>query len=322
MFLPVAATIAVATPSALPAAIKRAKPGDVIQLASGNYGAVVLDDAQVTITSADPNRRALISRITLNNVRNTTLSELEFSHVPAPGEGNGQAAIRINNGSNIKLDNLYVHGVIDGQVAGDANGISAINVDGLTVTNSRFLEVNAGISVVGSRRVWIDHNDIGFIGSDAIEIPGANTVTISWNKIHDFRTNPGIHPDGIQCWTTRQPSGCKNVRIFRNEITGSPGHEPQGIFFGDEDRVGGYENIEITGNRFVCTMWHAINLYGGPRNVVIRFNRVIAGPNFIPWIRVDAPAKLEGNSAPAYFIVNMKMPILPPGNAIGGRLGQ
>lgn len=322
MFLLIAATIAVATPADLPAAQKRAKPGDVLLLAPGSYGTLALNDAaDLTIRSADPKRRALFSRITVNNPRNVTLAGIEVSYVPAKGEGNAQVMVRINNGSGVILDDLYVHGVIDGQVSGDASGVSAFNVDRLTVTNSRFVEINAGINAQQSRNVIIRGNDIGFIGSDAIEIPGSNGVTIAWNTIHDFRTNTGIHPDGVQCWTTRQTSGCKNVRIFRNEIIGSPGHEPQGIFFGDEDRVGGYENIEITGNRFVCTMWHAINIYSGPKNVTIRFNEVVAGPNYTPWIRVDAPAVLEGNVAPAFYIASTKA-ALPAGNYIGGRLGE
>lgn len=325
LLLPVvahAATIPVATPAQLQAAWKAAKPGDTILLAPGNYGGAGINDAQyagtVTVKSADPTRPAVFTRITLNSARNLTLSGLEFAYVPAPGEANSQSMIRINGGSGIVLDGLYVHGVIDGDVTRDVHGVSAVNVDGLTVSSSRFLEINAAIKTDASRNVVIRGNDIGFIGSDAIEIPGSDGVAIAWNTIHDWRTNKDVHPDGVQCWTTRQKSGCKNVRIFRNEFIGSPGHEPQGIFFGDEDRVGGYENIEITGNRFVCTMWHAINIYSGPKNVTIRFNEVVAGPNFTPWIRVDAPATVEGNSAPTFFIGNVKIPALPAGNYMGG----
>ncbi len=321
-----AATIPVSTTGQLNAAWKKARPGDVILLAPGNYGAVAINDAlydaPVTVKSAEPSRMAVFTRVTINNARNLTLSGLEFAYVPAPGEANSQSMIRINGGSSIILDGIYVHGVIDGNVAPDVNGVTAVGVDGLTVSNSRFIEINAGIKTDASRNIVIRGNDIGFIGSDAIEIPGSDGVTIAWNTIHDWRTNTGVHPDGVQCWTTRQKSGCKNVRIFRNEFTGSPGHEPQGIFFGDEDKVGGYDNIEITGNRFVCTMWHAIKMYSAPKNVVIRFNEVVAGPNFTPWIAVDGPAVVEGNVAPTYLINNAKIPAVPAGNYIGGRFGQ
>ncbi len=322
MLLLFAAAIAVATPAELQAALKTARGGDVILLKPGRYGTVVLNDARydtmVTIRSADPRRRAFFTRLVLNNPQNLTLSRIEVSYAPKPGEGNSQVMIRVNNGSNVTLDNLYVHGVIDGNVAGDASGVAAYGVQGFRVINSRFVEINAGIKTDRGGNVLIDNNDIGFIGSDAIEIPGSDGITISGNKLHDFRTNPGIHPDGIQCWTTREASGCKNVRILRNQILGSPGHEPQGVFFGDEDRVGGYENIEISGNRFFMTMWHAINIYSGPKNVVIRSNEVIAGPNFTPWIRVDAPAAVKDNVAPAYYI-NSKKSMRPAGNRIGGQ---
>ncbi|NJB97468.1 MULTISPECIES: right-handed parallel beta-helix repeat-containing protein [Sphingomonas] len=321
MLLLIAAAITVATPAQLQSAVKTARGGDVILLQPGHYGVVTLNGAHyassVRIRSANPSHRAFFSRLTINNARNLTLSGLEVSYAAARGEGNMQAMIRVNNGFNITLDDLYVHGVIDGKVVNDVNGVVAQNVEGFRVTNSRFREINAGIKTGRSGNVLIQNNDIGFIGSDAIEIPGSNGVSIIANTLHDFRTNPTIHPDGVQCWTTRETSGCKNVRILRNQIIGSPGHEPQGVFFGDEDRVRGYENIEISNNRFYMTMWHAIALYSAPRNVVIRYNQVIAGPNFTPWIRVEAPATVQGNVAPAYYI-NSEQPALPPGNQIGG----
>ncbi|WP_066719078.1 right-handed parallel beta-helix repeat-containing protein [Sphingomonas pituitosa] len=317
MFLLIAATIAVATPAELNSALRKAKPGDVIQLAPGRYGTVTIASSDVTIKSANPGRRAQFDRIAINNARNLVLSGIEVSYTPAPGEPNWQVMIRVTKGSNVTIDDAYVHGVIDGDVSRDVNGIWAYDVDGFSVTNSRFLEINAGIKADSSRNVVIRNNDIGFIGNDAIEIPGSDGVLISQNTIHDFRTNPGMHPDGVQCWTTRKPSGCKNVRILHNQIIGSPGHEPQGIFFGDEDRVGGYENIEITGNRFYMTMWHAISLSSRPKNVTIRSNEVVGGPNFTPWIRVDGPAVVEGNRAPTYHI-GTKSNVVPRGNVIAG----
>ncbi len=321
MLLLIAAAITVATPAQLQSAVKTARGGDVILLQPGHYGEVTLNGAQyaaaVRIRSANASHRAFFSRLTINNARNLTLSGLEISYAPAPGEGNMQTMVRVNNGFNVTLDDLYVHGVIDGKVVNDVNGVGGYDVEGFRVTNSRLLEVNAGIKARRSGNVLIQNNDIGFIGSDAIEIPGSNGVSIIANTLHDFRTNPTIHPDGVQCWTTGETSGCKNVRILRNQIIGSPGHEPQGVFFGDEDKVRGYENIEISNNRFYMTMWHAIALYSAPTNVIMRYNQVIAGPNFTPWIRVDAPATVQGNVAPAYYI-NTAESVLPAGNYIGG----
>ncbi len=318
----VAQVTSVSNSAELTRAIARAKGGDVIELAPGDYGVVGINkaqfDAPVTIRSADPNRPAVFSRITLNQGRNVRFSDIEVAYVPAPGEGNGQKMFRINGGSNITLDKLYVHGVIDGDVRRDANGIAAVGVEGFTVSNSRIVHINAGIAVNGGRNVRLTANEISFIGSDAIEIPGGDGVLIEGNKVRDFRTNPGLHPDFVQCWTTRQKSGCKNVRILRNEIRNTPGHESQGVFFGDEDKVGGYENIEISDNLFSMTWWHAISITGAPKNVVIRRNRVVAGPNYPrPWIRVGGPAIVEGNIAPAYLI-GTKKSIVPRGNSVGG----
>jgi hypothetical protein len=327
-----AATIPVATPAQLQAAWKAAKPGDTILLAPGNYGAVPINDAQydgtVTVKSADPKRPAMFTRATLNSARNLTLSGLEFAYVPPPGETVTQPMVRINNGSNITLDGVYVHGVIDGNVAPDAHGVIAAGVDGLTIANSRFLEINIGIGVSSSRNVTIRNNDISMIGIDAIEIPGVDGALIAWNRMSKWRTVGGFHPDGIQCWTTGMPAACKNIRIISNQFLGdanpaSPYLYPQGIWFGDEMNRGDYTNIEIVGNYMRCVNWHAISMYvTQARGTVVKFNRIEACPGVTPWIKINDPgAVVEGNVAPVYF-VNTTVNRAPAGNAIGGVAGQ
>ncbi len=316
------ASIALASCADLPAALAKAKAGDTITLPAGPCGVIAIAgrsfDTPVTIRSADPARPAVFSRLVLTGSSGLTFTDIEVSYVTKPGESNATQMVRVNGGGAIVFDRIVVHGKIDGNVRPDGNGISAVGVNGFTVRNSRLVEVNAGIAVNGGRNVRISGNDIGFIGSDAIEIPGCDGVVIDWNVVHDFRTNAGLHPDFVQCWTTRQKSGCKNVRIISNEVSNAPGNESQGVFFGDEDQVGGYENIEITGNLFLQTWWHAISITGTPKNVAIRYNRVVAGANIpTPWIRVGGPAVVEGNVAPAFFI-GTKTSVVPAGNEIGG----
>ncbi len=324
-FTPAAQVLTVSTPAELAKALPQAKGGTLIKLAPGDYGQLALRDrvfdAPVTITSADPNKPALFSRVILNRSVNITFSKVEISSVPKPND----FIVRVADGSNITFDDVYIHGLIDGAVKDDRNAISVARSDSFTLSKSRLFEIAVGIRVRQSKNVTIRDNDISMIGVDAVEIPGTDGVLIARNKISKFRTTDPYHPDAVQCWTTGETSGCKNIKIVDNQFLGdfnttsTKYRYPQGIFFGDEAKVGGYENIEITGNLFVCPNWHAISIgVGGAHGTIIRKNRIQACPGVTPWIRVNDPSiVIEGNTAPIYYI-NSKKASRPARNVIGG----
>ncbi|MET3713042.1 hypothetical protein ABIC65_003761 [Sphingomonas trueperi] len=317
-----AQVLTVATPAELANAIAQAKSGSIIKLAPGNYGQLTLNDrvftAAVTITSENPSRPALFTRVNLNRSVNVTFSKVEISTVL----GADDFMVRVVDGSNITFDNVYIHGLIDGAVKKDGSAISVARSNGFTLSTSRVFEIAVGIRVRQSKNVVIRDNDISMIGIDAVEIPGTNGVQIARNKISKFRTTDPYHPDSVQCWTTGETSGCKNVKIVDNQFLGDFNTTsiaypyPQGVFFGDEIGVGGYENIEVTGNLFVCPNWHAITI-GRARGTIIRNNRISACAGVTPWIRVNDPTiVIQGNIAPSYYI-NSDKPSRPAGNDIG-----
>lgn len=317
-----AQVLTVATPAQLANALAQATSGTIIKLAPGNYGELTLNDrvftAPVTITSENPSRPALFSRVSLNRSVNVTFSKVEISSVVAGDD----FMVRVADGSKITFDNVYIHGLIDGAVKKDGSAISVARSNSFTLSNSRLFEIAAGIRVRQSKNAVISDNDISMIGIDAVEIPGTNGVLIARNKISKFRTTDPYHPDAVQCWTTGETSGCKNIKIVDNQILGdfnttsTAYRYPQGIFFGDETKVGGYENIEITGNLLVCPNWHAITI-GSARGTIIRNNRISACAGVTPWIRVNDPTiVIQGNIAPSYYI-NSDKPSRPAGNDIG-----
>ena len=319
---PPAQVLTVATAAELANALPQAKGGTIIKLAPGNYGPLTLNDrvftAPVTITSADPSRPALFSRVILNRSVNVTFSKVEISSVPDAKD----FMVRVSDGSNITFDNVYIHGLIDGAVKEDRNAIAVWRSDNFTLSKSRLFEIAVGIRVRQSKNVVLRDNDISMIGVDAVEIPGTNGVLIARNKISKFRTTEPYHPDDVQCWTTDETSGCKNIKIVDNQFLGdfntasTTYRYPQGIFFGDEAKVGGYANIEITGNLFVCPNWHAISIFSA-RGTIIRNNRISACPGVTPWIRVNDPTiVIQGNIAPSYYI-NSDKASRPAGNDIG-----
>ena len=323
-----ATTIPVATPAQLTAALKAAKGGDTIALAPGNYGAVVLNgqvfDKPVTVASADATRPAKIAQMVLNRAVNITFANLEVTSVTRLYD----YLIRVNGGSGITFDNVFIHGPLDGAPT-DRHGILVAQSNGFTIERSRIVQIGVGIAVNQSHDITIRDNDISLIGVDAMEIPGVDGALIASNRMSKWRTIGAYHPDGIQCWTTGMPTACKNIRIISNQFIGdaqpgSPYVFPQGIWFGDEMKRGDYTNIEISDNLLRCVNWHAIAMYvTTARGTIIRNNRIEAcpahgTPAIMPWIKINDPgAVVEGNVAPNYFVNSTKMTV-PAHNKIGG----
>ncbi|WP_313535736.1 right-handed parallel beta-helix repeat-containing protein [Sphingomonas sp.] len=311
-------SVTVGNNAELTTAIAAAKGGERIVLRPGNYGAVAVRnrtwDKPVTIESADPTQPAVISKFVAANTTGLTLRNIEFTR--AMGSERVWAKIaEITGGANIRFEGGSIHGSLDKDPSNDMQGLSARGTRNLVVSGVKFQDLNAGLVCEDCSDFEVRKSVFSFIGTDGMDIPGARGATITDNFFHDFRPVKGAHPDGIQCWTFRKTSGCKDVTITGNTFRGDPGHEFQGVFFGDEANVGGYDRIKIAHNNFVCTMWHAVNI-GLGSEIEISDNQVSAGPNYKPWFQTRGPAKLIGNIAPAYRVENKQN--VPAGNRMGG----
>lgn len=314
-----AATYTVTTPDQLSAAVAKAKGGDVIVMAPGDYGIVQMNNAQfdkvVIIRSQDPKHPARFSRLRMHGPRNLVLENLEFTRLRG-NEPAWKKTVDIDQGYNVTIKGGFVHGTLNGSSTDDPDGLYIRNTQNATITGVIFRGLRIALGVEDSSNVVIDGNDFSYLDLDAIDVPGVDGAKITNNHFHDFRPAPEAHPDAIQCWTRNKNKACKNIFISHNKFDGAPNYEMQGVFFGDEDKIGGYDNIEISDNIFICTYWHAIFL-GAGSNTLIKNNVVTAGPRMKPWIGTTSPATLIGNSAPSYFFRGKAMPP-PKGNKIGG----
>lgn len=311
--------ITVNTKAQLDAAINRARGGEVIRLGRANYGTVVIQNrsftSPVVIKSAYPAAPALFSELRVRNVRNVTFNDIEVTRIRGT-DPDWAKMIDINGGSNITFTGGFVHGPANNLWQDDMYGMYIRNVTNLKVSGVTFHDLRVALVVEDSSSFNIENNMFTHLSRDAMEIPGTRDGRIYNNSMALFGVKPGDHPDGIQCWTAGKTSGCRNIQIVMNRFIGSPGNEFQGIFFGDEAKVGGYDGVQIIGNTFANVMWHGINIAGPGTGIVIRNNILTAGPNYRPWIRTLGPATLSGNSAPTY-VINGKEGA-PSGNQIGG----
>lgn len=311
-------TITVSTPAQLTAAIAKARGGDVVVLAPGNYQAQrfigTAYTSPVVFRSANPKRPARIAKLNMKDARNIVFQDIEFTR-DRGSEPAFEAVIQIAGGSNITFRGGSIHGSLNNNASDDMMGIRARQPDRLKVIGVTFKQLGVALGIDNGTNFFVHGNSFSELAVDAMEIPGARGGLIEKNHFFNYQPNPGAHTDAIQCWTRRQKTGCKDIVIRENWFDSAPGKEFQGVFFADEDNVGGYDRIEVSNNRFNATAWHAINIDRGT-GTVIKNNVLIAGPTAKPWIKTASPAVVIGNSAPTYIIAGVAG--VPEGNKVGG----
>ncbi|WP_313534414.1 right-handed parallel beta-helix repeat-containing protein [Sphingomonas sp.] len=308
----------VTTPAELAAALRSAAPGGIVALAPGHWPDIAIAGASyvapVTITNADPANPAIIRRLVVKGSRNLTFLNLAIHRVRGAGDAAWLRMAEISDSSDIAFIGGTVNGSLDGDATNDMSGIYMRNVQRPSVTGMALRELNVALTLEDCADATVQGNDFSFISGDAIDIPGLRGGRIVGNRFRQFRPGPGSHPDAIQCWTRGKSSGCKDVAIIGNTFEGDPGFEFQGVFFGDEAGVSGYDRIRIEANTLSGTMWNAIYIGGAGVDQVIRFNRIARGAKITPWIRTAAQAIVEGNFAPSYQLQGKAT--VPVGNSL------
>lgn len=307
--------VTVSTKAQLDAAIARARGGEVIQVAKGNYGVLTVPARQfsktVTIQSANAAAPATFAKLQMQKVRNIVFKDLEVTRARG-SDPVWSKLVDISDSTNVSFLGGFVHGPANGAWEDDMQGMFVRRSANVRVQGVSFHDLSVALIVEDTNGFNIESNFFSYISLDSMNIPGTQNGRIADNSMFLYFTAPGGHPDGIQCWTSGKKRGCNNLQIVNNKFYGMPGHEFQGIFFGDEAKVGGYDNIQITGNVMTNLMWHAIYIGGKGSGVAIRNNTVTADVTYRSWIRTVGPAALSGNVAPTYVIAGKQG--VPAGN--------
>jgi hypothetical protein len=288
----VSLSVTVANAADLLSALKAAHAGDTIQLAAGNYGEINLNalnfSSAVTITSADPNHQAVITGL---NVQNS--SNLAFSHLELTPDAVSTYNATLQGDHNITLDQLNVHG---GATA-NGNGVMLRESTNVSLTNSNIHDLWNGVSHIHDDGVMISGNTIHGIATDGIHGGGSSDVTITGNVLSDFTPNPGDHPDAIQFWTSNTTASVHDLVVTNNIIERGTGAAMQGIFMNNENNLT-YENVTITGNAMVGTMYNGILVYNAA-NVTVANNYVQGDTdmNSKIWLDQITGATIHNNAA-------------------------
>lgn len=249
------ATYNVSNASGLTSALGKAKGGDVIKLAGGNYGSVNLSaksySGNVTITSASDAKQAVFTKLKMKGTSNLTVDNVKFD---GTGQGNG---LEVSQGSNIK--------VVNSDFTDLRLGAYFSKVTGLTVSNNTYTDM------------W----------HDAMNFAGITNGVISGNVYRESGSHPGYtHKDFIQFWTnkTNGEGASKNVQITGNSFYSKDG-DTHGIFMLNEGKMGMHSNITIANNYMRASHTHGITVADG-NGVSISNNTLIKDGKLSPLINV------------------------------------
>lgn len=259
--------ITVNSSQALMGALAKASGGDVIKLAAGTYSNVTLKGLNftngVTITSADPNKPAVLTDLTITGSKGITVQGLELSNTK-----NVDLAFQIQGSSNIVLDNLDIHGTNNLPAAMNTRLMMIRSSSNVQVLNSEFSNGWHGISMLNNKQVRIEDNYFHDLRTDGVRGGGNSDLTIRANMFTNFHPQAADHPDAIQLWTANTSQSSSNIVIDQNVVTRGTGTQIQGIFLRDVTGSLPFNNVTVTHNLIEGARGNGIALNGVKTGIV------------------------------------------------------
>lgn len=253
--------ITVNSTQGLMGALAKASGGDVIKLAAGTYSNVTLKGLNftsgVTITSADPNKPAVLTDLMITGSKGIKVQGLELSNTK-----NVDLAFQVQGSSNIVLDNLDVHGANNMVAAMNTRLMMIRSSSNVQVLNSEFSNGWHGISMLNNKQVRIEDNYFHDLRTDGVRGGGNSDLTIRANMFTNFHPQAADHPDAIQLWTANTSQSSSNIVIDQNVVTRGTGTQIQGIFLRDVVGSLPFNNVTVTHNLIEGARGNGIALNG------------------------------------------------------------
>ena len=303
-------------------ALSTAVGGDIIELEAGTYDKIAIwrglgfdvkFDGPVTIRSADPENRAVISEMGVNGAANLVFDNLVFDYDAPEGGNVRDRPYEIKNSTNITISNSLFDGDLASGVDERADGfgtgmaLSVRDSSGITIDNNEFRTFYKALALGDGTDFKVTNNDIHSIRADGMTVTKAQNVLIEGNHIHDFARNmaAGDHADFIQFWTNGNKEPITDITIRGNKLDIGDGFHTQSIFMRNEavDVQGAgedmfYQRITIEDNLILNAHINGI-VIGATNDLVMHNNMILHADGAIP--RNDGhrelPAvRIDGNS--------------------------
>ncbi len=282
-------------------AMSTVKAGDTIQLEAGTYSNVQIRgikiDGDVTITSKDPEKPAVLTDLDVRDSSGLNFSKLEFSIEYARGSD----PMKVLSSKDIHFTDINVHGSVDGISTNDTSAMQIRNSSDISVENSEFHNLANGVTHLDSNGVQFSGNYFHDIRMDAIRGGGTSNLTVEQNYFTNFRPAVGDHGDAIQVWNSNTTTSAQNILIRENVIVQGEGGAVQGIFVTAQISKLLYQNVQVADNIIVGGLTNAITVNGAD-GVKIDGNVVAAIGSKI-WIRMTdiTNVTLTDNAATDYY---------------------
>lgn len=270
------------TPSSLARALETAKPGAVLTLTPGQYGALKLDDREgLTLRGG---RDVVFASIQINRGKKLRLEGFTVKAIPDATWSAGTQAVRIAKSDDVTLSGLLIEGglattgipqdapegtpnkgnMVIGLPAG--KGVGVDNSNNVTIEKSEIRSFFHGINVGHVRGLKILDNDIHDLRTTPIRGGDMSDTLIARN--HAYRSIPwrlggrGDHGDFIHIWTMprSQTGPTAGIRIVDNLWEQRDGAAPLGIYLDDNNNNLGFVDTEITGNVIINSDGQGIRL--------------------------------------------------------------
>jgi Ca2+-binding RTX toxin-like protein len=302
--------VTVNSTDALNAALAGAHAGDTILLAPGTYSGVAINhfstDGTVTISSSDPNHKAVLTDLSVQNSKGLTFSNLEFS---LKAGLDWQTGVLVRLSDSITFDHDSIHGTMNNDPTDDRTGLRFGGDTHVTVTNTEFQQLGIGIADVNNQFVNISNNNFHDIRVDGIDNSGTSNVSIAGNDFSNFYhvgsvATGGDHSDAIQFWTAGRTESSHDISVTNNVIVQGAGHDMQGVFIQDETGHLPYQNVTVQNNMIVGGNWNGIYVKGA-NNVNISGNNLQSlNGQQKSWIRLISTdnSTVTNNNAIQYLI--------------------
>jgi len=304
-------TISVSSASQLKSALASVHAGDVISLASGNYGDVSISGknfaSDVTITSADPLHAAVVRSLDIESSSGIHLNDVNVTFTPTLTTVSSNAAVMINGSHGITITGGVLvggnalNGVAQTATAQDATGnviglptgrgVTIQNSSGVSVSGTDISHFDRGIVLADASATTLNGNDIHDLRRTAILGTG-NNLTIENNSLHDAHpwrygdtAHGGDHADFIALWTDAgQTAASANIVITGNILAQGAGAPVLGLWL--EGGTAGFTNVTISGNAIEGGDHQGIQLFdvnGGhvTGNTLLQTSATTAAPAII-----------------------------------------
>jgi len=296
--------VTISSQAELQRVLPRLNGGSTVKLMTGYYPIIaanrITTRGTITITSADPAKPAVIGQL---NVRNSSGILFRNLHLQArPSEG--FFPFMVINSENIAFDQIKVEG-LRGTAAPRKEGAAMMvrASRNISVTASEFSNSRHGLALLQVEGLKVTDTIFHDLQTDGLRGGGVSEALIAGNMFTNYHPAEGDHPDGIQLWSTHQKRPGRNIVIRDNLVVRGSGAPTQGIFVRDTKSQMPFENVEITGNLIVGSLYNGIAI-NGVNGARIENNEVIAFPGRKSWIRVDNGQNvlLKGNRAMSYVL--------------------